>query len=367
MHNIFIIKELLEHILSFIPRKLILPCAFTCKSFYYAIAIDYNQDTVAQNSDIFSLLKIPHSPIAVINIANKYDNNDMIKYLLEINTNLLDDDNICQIIGNIGDEYLLNKLSDGKLSAAVIGICEGLCVDLFEKYKDKLYYGSHLFFSVKNVYKMNCDEMINNVIGYVIPKFPENIDDIGYAEIVGSCARRNENDVLLYIKKFILTDKFTMDPDYFLDYISCIGDGLIEGEHYDTFVWFTNEMIKDNGEYYCNYYCENETTIKILIINNNLKMFQYVLLNNCRKWHNENYYIALNKWTYGNSDYIDFFELAYYCIDYRRIEILTFLINHIRFNLTRYQGFLNKSQSLKFGDITNVLISNKHLFIDYRE
>ncbi len=364
MHDIFAIKELLQHILSFVPRKLIILSALTCKNFHDAITIDYNQESVAKNSDMFSLHKIPYSAKAMINIAKKYNNNIMIGYLLEQNVNLLDDSSICQIIGYIGDEYLLNKISSDNLSFAVIGICEGSHINLFEKYKDYLSYNCHIFYVVKYAYKMECVAMINAVNRYIIKNYPNNLDNNEYGEIVGLCSRKSEKDVLLYIKNFMLTDKFNMDVDYIPDYIYCICDGLIEGEHYDTFVWFTNEeIVKQRG----GYFCDSSEIMGILIKNNNFKMFQYVLLNNCRKWQYKDYYISLNKWTYDIDDHIDHHELVDYCIEYKRIEILTFLINHIRFNLTRYQEFVNKSQLLQFDGVTDVFITNKHLFIDYVE
>ncbi len=360
MHDIFIIKELLQHILSFIPRKLIMPCALTCKSFHDAIKIDRDQDTVAKNSDMFSLLKIPYSPKAIIKLASKYKNNDIIEYLLDKNINLLDDYDMPKIIGYIGSEYLLEKLGKNYLSFAIIGLCEGLHFDLFEKYKHNLQY-RQVYDIIEAAYKTDCFDMINNVF-CLVNKYCAYAEAVNNRKINGLCTKKNENGVLSYIKNLILT------IDINSNIISSICNGLIESEHYDTFVWFLNEEIVKNNE---KYNCKSNELMEGLIINNNFKMFCYVISNNCFIWWSEdkNCNIVVEyDFGYGQLEGdIDFCELVICCIDYRRIEILTFLINYIRFNLTRYQEFLNKSQSLKFDDIANVLISNSHLFFDYKE
>ncbi len=360
MHDVFIIKELLEHILSFVPRKIITPCSLVCKNFLDAIKIYYNQDTVAKNSDMFSLLKIPYSPIAVINIAAKYKNSEIIEYLINKNMNLLGNYDICKIIGYIGSEHLLEKITEEySLLLAISGLCEGLQFKLFDKYKHKLSYRD-IFEIVKAAYKTNCNEMINNVLFHINPL--ENHRDIREGKMVGICARKNENDVYLHIKNFMLT--IEMD----LYNISIICDALIEGEHYDTFIWFLNENAIKNNE---KYICKSDEIIEQLIINNNFKMFCYVISNNCFIWWSEdkncNIVVEYNfGYGYLQGD-LNFCQLVECCIEYRRIDMLKFLINHIRYNLIRYQEFLEKSQSLKFDDVTNVLILNKHLFIDYRE
>ncbi len=361
MHDIFIIKEILQHILSFVPRKLIMPCVITCKSFHDAIKIDHNQDNVAKNSDMFSLLKIPYSSKAIINIAGKYKNNEIVLYLINKNLDLLGDLEICKIIGYIGNEYLLSKLIGTRISRAIVGICEGSHIDLFEKYKNKLYRYD-LFDMVKAACKTNCIDMIHNVINYATKTFIAKTfdsEDMVNGEIFGKCANENGNDIILYIKNLMTYD------DFVTDYISPICEGLIEGNHYDILVWFLDEeIVKNNGEYYC----ENFELVKYLIINNKFKMFSRVLSKYCLKWIYEGYNIVKNdKFKWAEDHHLDFCALVDLCIDYRRIEILTFLITDIRFNLIRHQEFLNKSQLLNFDDVTNVFITNSHLFIDYKE
>ncbi len=355
MHDIFIIKELLEHILSFVPRNLIIPCAFTCKRFHDAIKIDHDQDSVAKNSDMFSLLKIPYSSKAIINIAAKYKNNDIIEYLLNKNMHLLCDFTICEIIGHIGNEILLEKLTDPHLSFGITGLCGGLQFELFEKYKHKLS-SRDVYEVVRIAYKTGCYDMINNVLCH-FTGFWENGMDITDGKMVGLCARENETDVLLHVKNLLIT---THMESY---NISIICDGLIEGEHYDTFIWFLNEeIVKNNGKYAC----KSDTIMECLIINNNFKMFCYVITNNCAKWSYNGYYVVMSdSQAWFEDDYLDFCNLVDACIDYRRIDMLTFLINHIRFNLKHYQQFLDKSQLLKFDDVSNVLITNSHLFMEY--
>ncbi len=359
MHDIFIIKELLEHILSFVPRKLIISCALTCKRFHDAITIDYNQDNVAKNSDMFSLLKIPYYTKAVINVAAKYKNNEIINYLINKNINLLDDFGVFRSIGYIGSESLISKLKTNYISTVIIGICEGLHFDLFEKYKNKLY-NRDLFDVIKVTYKSDCKEMIYNVISYCSLQFGGN-EDIEYGEICGKCARENEKDVLSYIKTLMRQDNFDDDPEY----INFVCEGLIEGNHHDILVWFLNqEIVKNNG----GYYCENNELVRDLVVNNKIKMFCDVVSTHCLKWTYKGYYVVnYGEFDWAENHHLDFCVLVELCIDYRRIEILTFLIEHIRFNLIRYQEFVNKSQLLQFDDITNVLITNKHLFIDYVE
>ncbi len=358
MHDIFVIKELLQHILSFIPRKLIISCALTCKTFYNAIIIDYNQESVAKNSDMFSLFKIPYSARAVIDIAANYNNVDMIKYLLNKNTKLFDDYDTIRIIGRTGDEYLLSKLKTNVLSEAVAGICEGLHVDLFEKYKSNLHLLDN-FEIVIMVYKLNNKDMKNKVIKHVKKTGHEYNEALIHGKLVGKCARQNENDVLLYIQKLLAKGKFR---NY--DRVGYVCDALIDGGHYDILVWFFNqETIKKQYKYECS--CDDN--VEKLIKNNNLKMFSFILVNYSVIWIHEGYNVVHEVTEITCERYLDFCSFVNCCIDYRRIEILIFLINHIRFNLIRYQEFLDKAKLLKFDDVIHTLTSNKHLFMEYDE
>ncbi len=358
MHNIFIIKELLEHILSFIPKKLIIPWALTCKTFYNATKIDFDQESVAKNSDMFSLHKIPYSIKAVMNIAADYNNVDMIKYLLNKNTNLFDDYDTIKIIGRTGDENLLSKVPTKYLSTATFGICEGLHFDLFEKYKSHLHKLDN-FELVTMVYKLNNKDMIRQAINYVAKFQPGYNEGLIYGKLVGKCARKNEIEVLLYIQKLLSKNKFRQ-----YDCITYVCGALIEGEHYDILLWFLNEEVI-RTQY--KYECSDNDSMERLIKNNNLKLFKFIIANHCVIWIHKGHNVVHEVTEITGEDYLDFCGFVELCIDYRRVEILTFLITYIRFNFIRYQEFLDKAQSLKFDDITNVLISNKHLFMEYDE
>ncbi len=358
MHEIFTIKELLQHILNFIPRKLIMPCAFTCKSFYYAIAIDYNQDTVAKNSDMFSLLKIPYSSKAVVNIAAQYNNIDMVNYLINKNIALLDDSELCQMIGYVGDEDLITQMPTKNIAHAMIGICEGLHIELFEKYKTHDFYNYDMTMAV---YKNDCVDMQDRVNEFLDNGRNYYYDiDLKGAKINGNCARKNANDVLKFIQNLIDTNIFSDDTDY-IEY-AC--DGLIEGGHHDIFVWFQEQITNIDDNYM--YTCENDMLIECLIKNNNYDMFTYILANNCvrKGYYDGRYRIIIDN--YGLHT-LNFRKLAVCCIDYRRVHMLTFLIEYIEFNLVHHQEFLDKAYLLKFYDIVQVLVLNSHLFKEYNE
>ena len=105
----FTIKELLEHIISFVPRNIIINCALVSKSFYNGIKIDTDQESVAKNADMFSLLKIPYCPTIVINFAAQNNNVVMFEYLLAKHEIDINNSKLCRSIGQSGNEYLINK------------------------------------------------------------------------------------------------------------------------------------------------------------------------------------------------------------------------------------------------------------------
>ena len=352
MHDVFIIKELCQHILSFIPRKIIMPCVLTCKKFYNSIPIDLDQESVTINSDIFSLLQITYSPKAVINIAKKHGNIDMIEYLLKYELDTLKDINTNYFIGYIGNEELLDKLDLQQLDSAMVGICEGMHVNLIEKYKKYLRYNGNKSDIIKFAYKINNGDILQKVI----PNADYESEYSRDAILIGLCAQKNANDVITYIKLIIENKMYEST-------ISNICDGLIEGEHYDIFEWFVNEQIvKDNG----GYECWNDGIMENLIQNNNFKFFTYVILNYCKKWNFEGYnFIIKQPYPYEADDCLDFRYLVDCCIDYKRTEILLFLIDHITFNMRHYQKFLNKAKLLGFDDIENLLVLHLHKFKDY--
>ena len=350
MYNPFIIKELLCHILSYVPKSVIIPCALVSKDFNNAIKIDYDQESVAKNSDMFSLLKIPYSPKVVINIATLHNNIDMVDYLINKYDNIIHNKELWYNIGYMGNEYLLNKIKVDRvreymfLSHALVGITDGLHMGLFEKYKKYTYF---VFRILTSAYKSNCKEIRNKIL----INDNGNFSEIGKREskLSGKCARKDKDYVLAFIKK---CDNDIENNRYYTNEcwndINSICNGLLEGEHYDIYMWF---MDKEKNKYKC---CEIEI-IKNLIRTNNYAMFTHILLNNCER---------VISYEYGS---IEYYKLVMYCINYRRVHMLTFLINYVTFNNIRYQEFLVKAISLKFNDITNALISNSHLFKEYDE
>ncbi len=341
MHNIITIKELVQHILSFVPRKIIIPCALTCKNFHNAITIDYNQETVAKNSDMFSLLKIPYSFIVVSNISVRNNNVAMFEYLLQKhNFNVGNIDGLYRSIGYSGNEILLDKyLEDTRLnillqSTIKIGICEGLHIDLINKYN--LHDG---YDCVLALYKTNIDK---TNLERTITKFP------GHKTIIieGYCARETACNVKLYIQKLI-------DNDTIHEYIKNIYIGLFFGEKYDLIVWLS--------ETYEFIHTGNELMNKI-IINNNFQLFKLGLSLN--KTNNRKR-VNLRQWIFINE--FNYVRLALNCIEYRRLDMLEFLINHVLFNTARYKMFLAKAESLSFHDVKNLLITNSSLFEPYDE
>ncbi len=347
MDNVFIIDELLRHILSFVPRNLIIPIAITCKHFYNKIAIDYNQESVAKNSDMFSLLKIPYSPIAVINIAMRNNNIDMVDYLIKHNKNLLGDKYLCQSIGYIGYEKLISKLENFYLGNAIVGMCEGSHVELFKKYRDDHINCEYPVQAIIN--KNNCTKMQQIIGNYY--KY-ERQD----AKIYGKCAQQNKDDVITFIKELIDTNNFSNNSDN-------ICDGLIDGGHYDIFIWLQNEKHLWTEEYY---FCCYNDIVENLIRSNNYQFFTYVLINHCQQLMEFNVehkpkYLE----DFGYLDNLDHAKFVLLCIDYKRMDFLEFLLKHVTFNTKRYEEFICKAETLQFNDIMEILITNQSLFKDY--
>ncbi len=368
MYSAFTIKELLQHILSFIPKNAKIPCALVSNNFYNSITIDHDQESVAKNGDMFSLLKIIYSPRVVFNIATLHNNIDMVDYLLHKHGNdyIEDDDMLCRNIGFIGNEYLLEKIKhEYNLSLAIIGMCEGAHTELFEKYKNGYnvcHTGDELLIAA---YSSGSFEMPNIVKKYMIDNsnlFDNWIDgtQMEDAEITGKCAIKDSEYVLTFIQTIILDKKDDLANKYKKsDIIFPICDGLLMGEHYDILVWLFETL---DDAYYI---CETNEFVLHLIINNNYKMLTHVLLNNCYRFLIDGHLLFGPEWS--PEEPINYPELIMYCIDYRRIEMLIFILDLMRFNLERYQTFLDKAKSLNFTDIVDVLILNSHLFDDYRE
>jgi hypothetical protein len=311
---------------------------------------------------MFSLLKIPYCPKVVANIATLNNNIEMVEYLINKYEDIKDDDELCQNIGFIGNEYLLNKLTDtGNLSSALVGICEGSHIDLFEKYKDVDYY---VYDMVKKACKIECDDMLHTIMNNIISI---NFTD---AKINGRCARKNANQVFEYIKNLI-------DRNKIKHYIPNICEGLLEGGHYDIYKWFLGDKIDKSDCYNKNiieeliktsnckintYECFNDEIIKNIIRHNDYKMFTYILSNNCKNiWVD-----YTGRMMSATGAYLDYRELVQYCIDYRRKDMLKFLINYVMFNIVQYQKFLDRAKLFRFDDIYDILILNAHLFKEYK-
>jgi hypothetical protein len=365
MYLAFTIKELLQHILSYVPKKVIMPCVLVSKDFYNSITIDYDQESVAENGDMFSLLKIIYSPRVVLNIATLHNNIDMVDYLLFKQNGDIQDDILCKNIGFMGNNYLLEKIKDKrKFLLAIIGMCEGGHVELFEKYKnnyDIYHTGDELLIAA---YSSGCSEMVNVVRKFMIDKsnlFDRWIDglQIKGAKITGKCAIKDYNYVLNFVQNIIVKKKDKLSNEYLKrEVIFPICDGLLMGEHYDIFIWF----LKTLDAYYN---CEYNEFILNLIIKNNYKMLTYILTNNCYRFLIDGHLLFGPEWS--PEEPINYPELIMYCIDYKRIEMLVYILDLMRFNMERYQSFLDKAKLLKFTDIENILILNSHLFDDYRE
>ncbi len=371
MYYAFTIKELLQHIISFVPRNALIPCALVSKDFYNSLTIDYDQESVAKNGDMFSLLKINYSPIAVLHIATLNNNIDMVDYLLQkYDSDYFDDNDIFyQNIGFVGNEYLLDKIKDKyqyHISTAIIGMCKGGRIDLFEKYKDSYdicYMGDELLIAA---YSSGCDEMANVVKKYMVDRtelFDDWIDDesqIEDAEITGKCAIKDPEYVRTFLQTIMADKKYNTKCIFgTYEHISTIADGLLLGGHYEIFMWLFETL--DNPYYMC----ETNEYILRLVISNNYKMLAHALTNNCYRYLKCGRLV--NVPDHGPEDPINFPELVMYCIDYKRIEMLIFMINLIKFNTKRYQSFLDKAKSLNFTDIVDILVSNSHLFENYSE
>ncbi len=347
MHEIFLIKELVQYILSFIPRKLIIPCALTCKSFRDAITIDYNQETVAKNSDMFSLLKIPYSLNVVANISVRNNNVEMFEYLLQKHKfNVGDIEGLDRSLGYSGNEILFNGYSSNHPNhtpyEVLNGICEGSHVDLFDKY-NVYYYGE----CMAEIYKTNVDK--TKIDKILLQNYGNEIDDIDCIIIEGYCARETPQNVKKAIQKLF-------DNGQIRNIIDNVYKGLVCGNHYDLITWL-DKIHK---------FPHNDTYIfRDLVIKNNFKMFVYLfsLLNN--NFCNGRIKLITHRWYHsGNINYV---KLVNYCIDYRRLDMLEFLIKNIIFNTIRYQAFLAKAELLSFNDVKSLFIKNSQLFEVYDE
>ncbi len=343
MYNVIIIKELLQHILSFIPRKIIFSCALTCKHFYNAITIDYNQENVAKNSDMFSLTKIPYSLMVVTNISARNNNIEMFEYLLQKHKfNINDIEGLSKSIGYSGNEKLFNKITTFSNSYydMLFGICEGGREGLYDKYN---VYDN--YYCIKQIYKTNINRQKIDKIA--LEKYTNFEHDIFVVE--GYCSIGNLTDIKSYIQLII-------DNNLIKDYKYYIYRGLIYGNHYELIIWL-DKM--------CKFQCDGNNLMINLIVKNNFKIFTYLI----SSMHNNfcNGRIKFIEPMQHNINEINYINLVEYCIEYRRLDMLNFLIKHIIFNKFRYQDFIAKAELLSFNDVKKLIMANLSLFEVYDE
>lgn len=343
MMNVFDIDELVKHIYSFIPRKSIGPCMLVNRRFYKMIDIDYDQDSVAKNEDFFSLYKIQYSPYAVMHIAKDNRNVDMMKYLLKKGYNYND---VVQIVGFVGDETQFNTIQfynqhdkSTKTSKFVVGLCEGMHIDLLSKYKDNICDSTDLGIMVFGVYK-NCsgDDMLNKIREIIINyddmcrwgRFSDNI-------MAGVLARRNIN-----------TDEFKnaiLNANTFNNHNVLI-DGIIYREDSDMFEWIMSNT-KMNEKYVCYDY----NILEHLIKKNNYKIFSIIFLNYFKDYK----FGICGKIMISGYESRNSMLLVRWCIDYRRIDILELVLSYTYYERDVYDVFFGWANDLGFMDVGEII------------
>ena len=331
------IKELLQHIFKFVPRTVIMSCVLTCKYFQNNVLIDCDQESVAKNGDMYSLHKINYSPLAVSLIAIKYDNTQMVSYLMDKYPEIINS-KLCSYIGYNKNEYLMKKLNEEQFLCAEKGICIGSHFDLIDKYD---LYNKHEFLVVIGIYKTN-----NKLLQAVLKrKFISELM-FEYAKEIGNIYNKNENEVIEYLGKI-----FKDEPMYSLKYDNTYAI-LIDMEYYEVIRLLNKEIIKD-----MRLRTGYEDILLKLIKNGKAELFFDIMSSKFIGTENR---IKHNK--YFEEYYTNFETLALWCIDFKRINMLTFLINKIIFTLEQYSVMLIKAHDLKFDDIKTLLINNISLF-----
>lgn len=328
------IQELLIHILKFIPRKAIMPCVLTCKDFLNNVLIDRNQESVAKNDDMYSLLKINYSPLAVVHIAIKYNNMHMVLFLLNRNPEIITS-NLCGRIGYAGNEKLLGKLNYEQLEIAKYYICVGLHHDLIKKYD--CTSSLHRYYQVFG--------------GYAHGKHP-NLKSANVSEVNIRCARmmgkvsiEDKDKVTKYVQKILKNRKIYQCYDN-------VFASLIVMGYYDIVKWLFDRTEKGYGTR--NIYDEEPLE---LIIDNQYELFVGFISTRC--------VIDLKRVIYTGDKYeykANLEMVALYCIDYKRANMLTFLLNKVIFSKATYDKMLVKAQELKFNDMEMLLKDNISFF-----
>jgi hypothetical protein len=339
MNTIFDIDELVGHILSFVPRKFIVSCVLVNKRFNKMVKVDNDYENVVRNTDFYSLNKIKYHPSALMIIAKKYRNFDLMEWMLRYKMKLFrNSGNKENFIGFVGKEEFFDDIT-GEL---IEGMCEGMHFDLLEKHRYCFgYYNAYEV--IKFASKMG--DIIANKI-FSILKISNNSSNI--EKIIGNCSRTDKNHVKTYID--IIHQLFPNNP-YIYEYIC---DGLIEGGHLDIFIEFHKE-----------YLCKYSGPLKKLIINNDYEFFKFVIMNNCEVTLYDNIKICDD---FSNEfDWESCYHLVIDCIHFKRVNIILFLINEITFSLEFYNKFLNEARMLEFDDIEKVFIDNSKLFKTLRK
>ena len=333
MNDIFNIDELVGHILSFVPRKFIVSCVLVNKRFKKMVKVDNDYENVVRNSDLYSLNKIKYHPHAVMQVAKKYRNFDLMEWMLRYKMELFENDldEMGEYIGFVGKEEFFDVCP---LHTLLVGMCEGFHFDLLEKYKDSYEY-YYDYYIDKFAFKMGGDIQYK-----ILSLFQITNSNLSY-QIMGNCARPDKE----YVRQYILDNLLLIHED--LNDSMC--DGLIDGTHLDIFM-----------EYSDDYYCEDVGQFKKLIIRNDYEFFKFIVVNNCMiaSYDNVKYWDKfMREW-----DGIYWDDVVIYCIHFKRVDMIIFLINEITFSLDMYAKFLCETKKWMFDDIEKVFVDNYGLF-----
>ena len=324
------IKELLGHILSFIPRKDINLWALTCKSFYDAVPIIRDQKTVAELGDMFSLKKIAYSPKVIMRTACRYNNVKMVDYILRISgrKNNYVYGGIHRHIGYSGNEDLIKKVSVKYLlneCSIFSGICEGGHTILFDKY---VMHCQRKIWAIIYGFKSNNNDMHN--------KITQHFDNFPYFElfkISGLCAIPDKNMVRQIINNIIKNNELNDEIFKYICY------GLLIGNHFDIFMSLRNEK-----KYDLEFLLNSVDIFYNIVDNGNYEMAQYILLN-----YND------PRGIFFDLDFVD------HCIHYRRGEILELILNYMiskNYDLENedFEHFSSVAEKLRFYDIVDIIM-----------
>lgn len=310
--------DIVPVILSFVPRRAILSAVLVNKYWYKSVLIDADQESVACNNDMYSLLKIPYSVMVVINIAARRNHTNMISYLLKMHSGLSINRDLSRSMGVGRNEAFINPVH--YTSDLMVGIYEGEHLDLADKF---VANGIERFDIVKFAYKSE-----NIAFHAKVENIYTGLINFDKAKIIGYCSRNNKEFVYNVINDLIQTGKF----EEYLDEV-CIG--LIESNHYDIFKWLHNkvEHVKD---FNCDSFEANES-VKCLIRYNNYEFFKDIIMNTNDRFHGMN------------------MSIITYCIHYRRTNMLKWLLSDTDAYVFRCKDLLHLATSLKFDDIVHII------------